>query len=147
MAGNHDLEGPPPLSMGDSTFRADRASRPWSWRLAAFLRALAVLELGKGLATWALLIGSGGAAEPLPEGSSRWLVATVFFAVADPVAAVGLWLGAAWGVAIWLIAAAAQLVVIGIVGPDPGGWLMVAALIGAMTAYVALSAKARREND
>lgn len=147
MAADDDLDGPPPLSMRDSTFRGDRTSRPWSWRLGIFLRALAVAELGKGLAYWALLIGAGGPTEPLPDGSARWLVATVFFAVADPVAAVGLWVGAAWGVAIWLIAAAAQLIVVGIAGPDADGWLMVAALVGAMTGYVALSAKARREND
>jgi hypothetical protein len=146
MAADDDLAGPPPLSMRDSTFRGDRSARPWNFRLGLFLRALAVVELAKGLFYWALLIGAGGAAEPLPHAKAEWLVATVFFAVADPVAAVGLWVGTAWGVAIWLIAAAAQLVVIGIAGPAAAGWLTIASLIGAMTAYVALSAKARREH-
>lgn len=146
MAADDDHAGPPPLSMRDSTFHGDRSARPWTWRLAVFLRALAVIELGKGLAYWALLIGAGGAAEPLAGAPTAWFVATVFFAVADPVAAVGLWVGAAWGVAIWLIAALAQLAVIGIAGPTAGGWAVVAVTVAAMTAYVAFSAKARLEN-
>ncbi len=31
-----------------------------------------------------------------------WQTATVFFAVLDLVAAVGLWLAAAWGAVVWL---------------------------------------------
>jgi uncharacterized membrane protein (DUF2068 family) len=34
--------------------------------------------------------------------SIAWQSATVFFAVIDLVAAVGLWLAAAWGAVIWL---------------------------------------------
>ena len=33
-----------------------------------------------------------------------WQTATVFFAVIDLVAAVGLWLAAAWGAVVWLTA-------------------------------------------
>ena len=34
-----------------------------------------------------------------------WQAATIFFAVIDLVAAVGLWLAAAWGGVVWLTAA------------------------------------------
>jgi hypothetical protein len=34
--------------------------------------------------------------------SVAWQTATIFFAVIDLVAAVGLWLAAAWGAVIWL---------------------------------------------
>ena len=34
---------------------------------------------------------------------------TIFFAVIDLVAAIGLWLTAAWGGVVWLIAAGSQL--------------------------------------
>ena len=43
--------------------------------------------------------------------SIAWQAATVFFAVIDLVAAVGLWLAAAWGAVIWLTAIASMLAV------------------------------------
>jgi uncharacterized membrane protein (DUF2068 family) len=43
--------------------------------------------------------------------SIAWQAATVFFAVIDLVAAVGLWLAAAWGAVIWLTAVASMLAV------------------------------------
>ena len=69
----------------------------------------------------------------------------MFFAVADPVAGVGLWVGAAWGVAIWLIAAVGQLAVVALGVEGLGGWPAAAAVLAAMVAYVALSVMARRE--
>ena len=58
----------------------------------------------KGLYHWAVVCGMTGLdggfeAQPLP-----WQTATVFFAVIDLVAAVGLWLAAAWGAVVWLTA-------------------------------------------
>ncbi|PZQ18073.1 MAG: hypothetical protein DI565_05025 [Ancylobacter novellus] len=145
MSAEDDRSDPPPLSARDQRLAADRATRPWSWRLGLFLRALSVFEIAKGLVHWGLLIGSGGDAEPLASASPSWFLATVFFAVADPVAGVGLWVGAAWGVAIWLIAALGQLAAVAL-GRDGGIGLAVAAVtVLAMIAYVALSAMARRE--
>ncbi len=40
-----------------------------------------------------------------------WQTATVFFAVIDLVAAVGLWLAAAWGAVVWLTAVVSMAVV------------------------------------
>jgi hypothetical protein len=140
-----DQRGPPPLSLGDARLLHDLAERPWAWRLALFLRTLAVVELGKGLLHWSLLVAAGGAAEPLVDRTTAWFVATVFFAVADPVAAVGLWVGAPWGVAIWLIAALGQLAFAMAGGPTAGGWTVIAAVLAAMAAYLALSIKARAE--
>src|SRR5262249_21013342 len=70
----------------------------WTRRLVLYLRIVAGLSLLKGLYHWAGIAGIGdppGAgfeANPLP-----WQAATVFFAVIDLVAAVGLWLGARCG--------------------------------------------------
>lgn len=144
-APDDDHWGPPPLSVRDSRFSAGRATRPWSWRLGMFLRAMAVIELLKGLVHWALLIGTGAASDPTVGQSSAWLATNAIFAVADPVAAVGLWVGAPWGVAIWLIAAIGQIVVSVIGGSGAAGWLAIAATLLAMSLYVALSMKARRE--
>ena len=40
-----------------------------------------------------------------------WQTATIFFAVFDLVAAVGLWLAAAWGAVVWLTSAVSMAVV------------------------------------
>jgi hypothetical protein len=40
-----------------------------------------------------------------------WQMATVFFAIIDLVAAVGLWIGASWGVIIWLASSVTMIVV------------------------------------
>jgi hypothetical protein len=140
-----DRSDPPPLTLGDARLGADRADRPWNWRLAIFLRALAAVELARGLLHWALLVGAGGSAEPLAGLAPGWFLATMFFAVADPVAAVGLWVGAPWGVAIWLIAAVGQIVASAAGGPGAFGWAVIVATVAAMAAYVVLSMKARNE--
>jgi hypothetical protein len=41
-----------------------------------------------------------------------WQAATVFFAVLDLVAAVGLWLAAAWGAVVWLGSVVSMAVVV-----------------------------------
>jgi len=77
--------------------------RRWSSWLVLFLRAMAVLSLCKGLYHWAIICGIGA---PFPSGfdsySTPYQVATIFFAVIDPVAGVGLWLAAPWGAVVWL---------------------------------------------
>lgn len=140
-----DRPGPPPLSLSDARFSADREARPWSWRLGAFMRAVAAFELLKGLVHWGLLIGAGGAVEPLAGKSTAWFMTKTFFAVADPVAAVGLWVGAAWGVAIWLIAALGQIVIAGVYGGGLAAVSLLVASVALMCAYAWLSLMAARE--
>jgi hypothetical protein len=78
-------------------------AKQWSSWLVLFLRAMAVLSLCKGLYHWAIICGVGA---PFPSGfdsySTPYQVATIFFAVIDPVAGVGLWLAAPWGAVVWL---------------------------------------------
>ena len=77
--------------------------RRWSSWLVLFLRAMAVLSLCKALYHWAIICGIGA---PFPSGfdsyPTPYQVATIFFAVIDPVAGVGLWLAAPWGAVVWL---------------------------------------------
>src|SRR3954464_8275532 len=88
-----------PVHAGDD--EAD--TRQWSRRLVLFLRAMAALSLAKGLYHWAIVCGIWA---PFPSGfdsyASPYQAATVFFAVIDPVAGVGLWLAAPWGAVVWL---------------------------------------------
>ncbi len=64
----------------------------WTWRLLWFLLgAMAVLSMLKGLRYWAAICGFGLAPEGGFEGQTMaWQAATIFFAVIDLVAAVGL---------------------------------------------------------
>jgi hypothetical protein len=95
---------------GMSDERDEGPGLPYGEYLVWFMRAVAVLWLAKGLMHWSLVIGLG-------EGEhTRFLAmpvltqaATVFFAVLDLVAAVGLWMATAWGGVIWLIAALSHL--------------------------------------
>ncbi len=83
--------------------RNEKAGGSWTEYLVLFLRIMAVASLIKGLYHWAVLCGigapSGGGFEAHTIG---WQTATVFFAIIDLVAAVGLWLAAAWGAVVWL---------------------------------------------
>jgi len=84
--------------------RMTKASRgTWTDYLILFLRLMACLSLIKGLYHWAQVLGIGA---PPDQGfethSIAWQTSTVFFAVLDLVAAVGLWLAAAWGAVLWL---------------------------------------------
>jgi hypothetical protein len=81
-------------------------STRWGVFLLWFMRLVSVVWLLQGLMQWHTIIQP----EPANFDALPPIVAgiTVFFAVIDPVAAVGLWLGAPWGGVIWLLAAVAQ---------------------------------------
>jgi len=44
--------------------------------------------------------------------NGAWVAAVIFFAIADLLAAVGLWLATPWGGALWLFAAISQIFVV-----------------------------------
>jgi Family of unknown function (DUF6163) len=84
----------------------------WTRRLVLFLRIMAAISMLKGLYHWTRVCGIGVSdADLFAYQPVAWQVATVFFAVIDLVAAVGLWLAAAWGAVIWLMSVASMLAV------------------------------------
>ena len=90
----------------------DTGVGPWTRWLVLFLRVMAGVSMIKGLYHWSRVCGIGvGQNEFFEMHSVAWQAATVFFAVIDLVAAVGLWLAAAWGAVIWLTAVASMLAV------------------------------------
>jgi hypothetical protein len=94
---------------------ADTEGRPvggWTERLVLFLRVMAGVSMLKGLYHWAAVCGFIGESDGgfLGHGP-QWQTATVFFAVIDLVAAVGLWLAAPWGAVVWLTAAVSMAVI------------------------------------
>lgn len=126
----------------------ERSIGRWTRWLVLFLRAMAAISMLKGLYHWAQVCGIGiGETQPFENHSIAWQTATVFFAVIDLVAAVGLWLAAAWGAVIWLTAVASMLAV-EIFFPQVfgGGWLT-GVLEGALLAvYLWLALKSAQEH-
>ncbi|MDB5599762.1 MAG: hypothetical protein JWN71_1806 [Xanthobacteraceae bacterium] len=123
-------------------------SQAWTWRLVLFLRIMAGLSLIKGLYHWAAVCGM-----VLPNGvgfeahSTPWQVATVFFAVIDLVAAVGLWLAAAWGAVVWLTAVVSMAVVELFFPQIFGGNMVIVVVEGALLAlYLFLAIRSAREH-
>jgi Family of unknown function (DUF6163) len=119
----------------------------WTNRLIWFLRAMAAVSMIKGLYHWAVIIGIGdGPGTTFETSPIAWQAATMFFAVLDPVAGVGLWLAAAWGGVVWLTTtismAAIELLFPQIFG---GRIIMVIAELAAIFAYVWLTLMATRE--
>ncbi len=83
--------------------KAGDAAGTWSEYLVLFLRIMAAVSLAKGLYHWAAVCGVVGSRDGGFEANTvAWQTATVFFAVIDLVAAVGLWLAAPWGAVVWL---------------------------------------------
>jgi hypothetical protein len=121
----------------------------WSRRLVLFLRVMAGLSLLKGLYHWAIVCGIGA---PFPSGfdsyPTPYQVATVFFAIIDPVAGVGLWLAAPWGAVVWLTSvismAAVELLFPQIFGGNV--WLVAMELL-LLGAYLGLALMASREQQ
>lgn len=118
----------------------------WAARLVIFLRIMACLSLLKGLYYWAIVCGVGA---PSPAGFDSYTLpyqsATVFFAVIDLVAAVGLWLAAPWGAVVWLTSAISMAAVEALFPQIYGGrlWVIVVelALLGIYLSLALLSAR------
>jgi len=126
----------------------ERSIGRWTRRLVLFLRVMAGLSMLKGLYHWSRVCGIGvDANEAFQYHSIAWQSATVFFAVIDLVAAVGLWLAAAWGAVIWLTAVASMLALEIFFPQVFGASLLFVALEGALLAlYLWLALKSAQEH-
>jgi hypothetical protein len=107
---------------------------------------VAVLELLKGLLHWAVLIGVAGTS--VLDTPTAFRVATVYFAVLDPVAGVGMWLTSSWGAVLWLVAAASQIALC-VAFPEVFGhlWPLVAVEVLAVAAYVGFTLRVAAADD
>jgi Family of unknown function (DUF6163) len=120
----------------------------WATRLVLFLRVMAGVALIKGLYYWAIVCGVGA---PSPQGFDSYAMpyqsATVFFAVIDLVAAVGLWLAAPWGAVVWLTSVISMAAVEALFPQIYGGrlWVIVVEL-GLLGIYLWLALLSAREH-
>jgi hypothetical protein len=80
------------------------------------------------------------------QAGTPWQAATVFFAVIDLVAAVGIWLAAAWGGVVWLTAAISMAAIELFFPQVYGGRIWIALFeFLAIFAYIGLALLAGRE--
>jgi hypothetical protein len=119
----------------------------WTARLVMFLRVMAVLSMAKGLYHWAIVCGFIGPPDGFEYAPTAWQTATVFFAVIDLVAAVGLWLAAAWGAVVWLTACVSMAAVEVFFPQVYGGRLLVVGFEALLLfAYLFLAIQSAREH-
>lgn len=130
-----------------SSERAESDDNVWTRRLVLFLRVMALLSILKGLYHWAQVTGFvGGEDEAFENQSMAWQAATVYFAVIELVAAVGLWLATPWGAVVWLTTVVSMAVIELMFPGIYGGSLVVVGVEAFMlAAYLALAWMAARE--
>jgi hypothetical protein len=130
-----------------SSERIETGDNVWTRRLVLFLRIMAVVSVLKGLYHWAQVTGFVGSEEEAFENQAlAWQASTVYFAVIELVAAVGLWLATPWGAVVWLITVVSMTVIELMFPAIYGGSLSIVAAEALMlTAYLALAWMASRE--
>ena len=99
----------PALRMIGSTTTDAHATLRWTVMLVWFMRTMAVVWIAKGLFAWTIVLGVNRVVADLLELPVVMQAMVSFFAVADLMAAVGLWLAAPWGGVLWLICAATEI--------------------------------------
>lgn len=126
---------------------AESGEQVWTGRLVIFLRAMAVLSMAMGLYNWAQITGFiGGGDGAFEAQTTQWQSATVYFAVIELVAAVGLWLATPWGAVVWLTTIV-SMAVIELMFPAiyGGNFFVVVFALVLLASYLALAWMAARE--
>jgi len=80
----------------------------WGTVLIWYMRTLAWVWVAKGLLNWAIILGALPALGQFTTMALPLQATIVAFACLDLLAAIGLWLAAAWGGAIWLLCAVVE---------------------------------------
>jgi hypothetical protein len=135
------------MSAALSSERIEGDENVWTRRLVLFLRIMAVVSILKGLYHWSQVTGFvGGEEDAFENQPMAWQAATVYFAVIELVAAVGLWLATPWGAVVWLTTVVSMAVIELMFPGIYGGSLVVvggeALMLGG---YLALAWMAARE--
>lgn len=82
----------------------------WNFILVWFMRMLALMWIAKGLGYWAVILGADSAPTSFEARTTGFQATTIYFAIIDLVAAVGLWLTSTWGGVLWLLAVMSHLI-------------------------------------
>src|SRR5271169_3141156 len=139
---------PSPPMASDSTLSAVMASVGWETALLWYMRTLAWVWVSKGLFNWAIVLGAFPALGDFTTLALPLQATIVAFACFDLLAAVGLWLAAPWGGAIWLLCAVVEAAS-PVLTPGAAAIGYFAALLNVVlvAGYFLLSWRAVRERD
>jgi hypothetical protein len=136
---------PPIRAIGATTSERSALVR-WTTILVWFMRTMAVVWITKGLFAWTVVLGINHSVADFLELPPVMRGMIGFYAVADLMAAVGLWLAAPWGGVLWLIGAASEVMAAGLgAGASLTGILGVGLDIALIVVYFALSWLAANE--
>jgi hypothetical protein len=124
------------------------SSMRWKAVLLWYMRTLAWVWVSKGLFNWALILGTFPSLGQFATMALPLQATIVAFACFDLLAAVGLWLAAPWGGAIWLLCAVVEAAS-PVLNPRAAAIGAVGALlnIALVVGYFFLSWRAVRERD
>src|SRR5258706_14047139 len=130
-----------------SSERIETEDNAWTRRLVLSVRSRAVISMVQGLYHWAQVTGFiGGERDAFESQPMAWQAATVYFAVIELVAAVGLWLATPWGAVVWLTTVVSMAVIELMFPAIYGGSLVIVGVEALLlTAYLALAWMAARE--
>jgi len=137
-----------PVKPADGTLSSVIQTVGWGTALLWYMRTLAWVWVGKGLFSWAIILGALPGLGNFATMTLPLQATIVAFACFDLLAAVGLWLAAPWGGAIWLLCAVVEAAS-PVLRPSAaaighsGALLNVALVVG----YFLLSWRAVRERD
>jgi hypothetical protein len=106
--GGIELVGASTTSPADGKFRSFIKAFGWETTLLWYMRTLAWVWVGKGLFNWAIILGVFPGLGGFTSMTLALQATIVAFACFDLLAAVGLWLAAPWGGAIWLLCAVVE---------------------------------------
>lgn len=103
-----ELVSSSPAHPSDGTLSSAVEAIGWETALLWYMRTLAWVWVGKGLFNWAIILGVFPGLGSFATMTLALQATIVAFACFDLLAAVGLWLAAPWGGAIWLLCAVVE---------------------------------------
>jgi hypothetical protein len=95
----------PPITGVNGGLGDGAAPMRWTAMLVWFMRTMAVVWIAKGLYNWSVILGADPRVADFTLLPIVLEATIIFFAVADLVAAIGLWLASPWGGVLWLVCA------------------------------------------
>ncbi len=137
-----------PAKPVDGKLSSAISSMRWKAVLLWYMRTLAWVWVSKGLFAWALILGTFPSLGHFTTMALPLQATIIAFACFDLLAAVGLWLAAPWGGAIWLLCAIVEAAS-PVLSPRAASIGRVGALlnIALVVVYFFLSWRAVRERD
>ena len=123
-------------------------SGSWHWGavLTWFMRLVALLWIAKGLGAWAIILGLWSPTGDFGDRTMGFQAVIIYFAVIDPIAAVGLWMASTWGGVLWLLAVMSHLILAAFFPTFiPGNLLTTSLLVSLMIVYLAVTSMSAQE--